>query len=397
MGRALDQLSEYAGRGVFFQLALRSIKLFELETQRIHFDTTTVTVTGEYAGSLRAPVITHGHNKDHKPHLKQLVFGLNVTADGAVPLSHLVSSGNRTDDTLHRGNFDALRDLLAKDDFIYVADSKLCTKENLKHIHDFGGKFVTVMPQTRKEDSGFRQRLRHKAGRWRHLLTVEVPGGGGRVETYGITVGPEKTEDGFRLLWIRSSAKAEQDRSGRQKRLAKAKAALRDLRDGLNQRQLKTQKQILHAVRKILKEHRCEEFLRVKLSWKVLTTTKRLRPGRPKAGDPRQWVSDTIYDFEVAEEAVRLRQEGNTDGVFPLVTNIPPREAKPVEILQMYRYQPHLERRFQNLKTEYALPPVYLKKPERVVGLTAGGPIGGPLTRDEPASEVVWRPSAGAS
>jgi len=369
MGRALDQLAEYAGRGVFFQLALRCIKLFELETRRIHFDTTTVTVTGEYAGSLREPVITHGHNKDYKPHLKQLVFGLNVTADGAVPLSHQVSSGNRTDDTFHRDNFDALRDLLAKDDFIYVADSKLCTKENLKHIHDFGGKFVTVMPQTRKEDTTFRQKLRHKAGRWRHMLTVEVPGGHGRVETYSITVGPEKTEDGFRLLWLRSSAKAELDRTGRQKRLEKAKAALRDLHEGLNQRQLKTEKQIRDAVRKILKEHSCEEFLRVKISSKVLTTTKRLRPGRPKPGDPREWVSEIVYDFEVAEQAVRLRQEGNTDGVFPLVTNIPPKEARAVEILQMYRYQPHLERRFQNLKTEYAVAPVYLKKPERVVGL----------------------------
>jgi transposase len=369
MGRALDQLAEYAGRGVFFQLALRCIKLFELETRRIHFDTTTVTVTGEYAGSLREPVITHGHNKDYKPHLKQLVFGLNVTADGAVPLSHQVSSGNRTDDTFHRDNFDALRDLLAKDDFIYVADSKLCTKENLKHIHDFGGKFVTVMPQTRKEDTTFRQKLRHKAGRWRHMLTVEVPGGHGRVETYSITVGPEKTEDGFRLLWLRSSAKAELDRTGRQKRLEKAKAALRDLHEGLNQRQLKTEKQIRDAVRKILKEHSCEEFLRVKISSKVLTTTKRLRPGRPKPGDPREWVSEIVYDLEVAEQAVRLRQEGNTDGVFPLVTNIPPKEARAVEILQMYRYQPHLERRFQNLKTEYAVAPVYLKKPERVVGL----------------------------
>ncbi len=198
MGRALDQLSEYAGRGVFFQLALRCIKLFELETRRIHFDTTTVTVTGEYAESIREPVITHGHNKDHKPHLKQLVFGLNVTADGAVPLSHQVSSGNRTDDTFHRDNFDALRDLLAKHDFIYVADSNLCTKENLKHIHDFGGKFVTVLPQTHKEDAAFRQKLRRKAGRWRHILTVEVPGGHGQVETYSITLGPERTEDGFR-------------------------------------------------------------------------------------------------------------------------------------------------------------------------------------------------------
>src|SRR6266511_3488038 len=78
MARALDQLAEYGGRGVFFQLALRSIKLFGLK-------------------------------KDHRPDLKQIVFGVNVTSDGAVPLSHGIFSGNRTDDTLHQGNLDSLR------------------------------------------------------------------------------------------------------------------------------------------------------------------------------------------------------------------------------------------------------------------------------------------------
>ena len=123
IARALDQLAEYGGRGVFFQLALRSIKLFGLKTDRVHFDTTSVTFSGEYKSSSggQDPKITRGHNKDGHPKLKQLVFGLNVTSDGAVPLSHGVFSGNRNDDTLHRDNFDGLRDLLAKDDFIYVA------------------------------------------------------------------------------------------------------------------------------------------------------------------------------------------------------------------------------------------------------------------------------------
>lgn len=123
MARALDQLAEYGGRGVFFELALRSIELFGLKTDRVHFDTTSVTFSGEYKGSGAAQEakITRGHNKDGRPNLKQLVFGLNVTSDGAVPLSHGVFSGNRNDDTLHRDNVDGLRDLLDKDDFIYVA------------------------------------------------------------------------------------------------------------------------------------------------------------------------------------------------------------------------------------------------------------------------------------
>ena len=133
VGRALEQLAEFGGRGVFFQLALRAIKLYRIETQRIHFDTTTVTFSGEYQGSKTEPRITHGHNKDHRPDLKQLLFGLNVTSDGAVPVLHGVWSGNQSDDTLHRGNFDALRDLLQKSDFVYVADCKLCNDDAMNH------------------------------------------------------------------------------------------------------------------------------------------------------------------------------------------------------------------------------------------------------------------------
>jgi len=370
VARALDQLSEYGGRGVFFQLALRSIKLFGLKTDRIHFDTTTITFFGDYQSSSQEPRITHGHNKDHRPDLKQLVFGVNVTSDGAVPLSHGVFSGNRTDDSLHRDNLDNLRDLLAKDDFIYVADCKLCTKKNLAYLESFGGKFVTVLPRSRKEDMDFREKLRHKAARWRIILTVERPDRPQRIDTYDTTsMGPDQSEDGFRLIWIRSSAKAEDDRQSRDARIVKAKAALKDLSEGLNKRELKTRKQIRAASRKILRECQCEEFLRVDLKSTLVTSARRLRPGRPKAGDPYKRVSKTLYEIKVSENGLRLRQEANTDGVFPLITNLPAEKKKAIEVLQIYRYQPYLERRFENLKTEYAVTPIYIKNPQRVVGL----------------------------
>lgn len=370
MGRALEQLAEFGGRGVFFQLALRAIKLFRLQTRRIHFDTTSVTFCGEYSGSVREPRITHGHNKDHRPDLKQLVFGLNVTSDGAVPLLHGVWSGNQSDDTLHRGNVDALRDLLLKNDFIYVADCKLASKENLLHIHSFGGFFVTVLPRTRKEDSTFRTALRRKAARWRHILTVHNEGAEYAHERYfWTTEGPPQSEEGFRILWIKSSAKADQDKQNREKKLSKAKAELQELRGRLNERELKTGTKIRRAIRKILKAHGCEDFLDVRLSSEIRTKTKRLRPGRPRRGDGFQYVSDTLYDFTVKEQRVALRKEANTDGVFPLVTNLPEEGNKTLDVLQIYRYQPYLERRFENLKTEYAIAPVYLKKSQRVIGL----------------------------
>jgi transposase len=216
IARALDALASERGRNVFFRLALRIIKDFTLETRRIHFDTTTVTFSGQYATSCVEPRITFGYNKDHRPDLKQLVFGLNVTADGAVPLLHHVWSGNRTDDSVHRRNTDDLRQLLGRDDFIYVADGKLCTADNLQAIADYGGQFVTVLPRTRREDVRFRQTLRERPARWKTVLTIpnrrrhhEPP------DVYSTCAGAAATDDGYRLIWVRSSQKAKLDAQAR--------------------------------------------------------------------------------------------------------------------------------------------------------------------------------------
>ena len=367
MGRALEQLAKYGGRGVFFELALRSIEQFKLETSRVHFDTTSISFQGEYQASKKSPRICKGHSKDHRPDLKQLVFGLNVTSDGAVPLSHQVYSGNQTDDTVHRDNLDALRDLLDRDDFVYVADSKLCTRDNLKHIVDFGGKFVTVMPRIWKQSSDFRERLRKKAARWRTILTVESSRHGAGLETYSTCRGPTKTEDGFRIIWIKSSQKARSDREAREKRLEKAIAALKDLSGRINRRNLKTQKQIRAAIDGILKRYNCEDFVRVTLTPTVITQYKRTRLGRPSPGDPKVRVSKTEYSLEVSRDAVRIRKERNTDGVYPLVTNLSSKYGA-ARVVQVYRYQPYLEQRFQNLKSRYSVAPVYLKSPKRIVG-----------------------------
>ncbi len=53
VARALDALTSERGRSIWFRLALRIIKQFELDTRRFHHDTTTVTFHGAYATSSR--------------------------------------------------------------------------------------------------------------------------------------------------------------------------------------------------------------------------------------------------------------------------------------------------------------------------------------------------------
>jgi hypothetical protein len=114
-----------------------------------------------------APAIVYGFSKDLRPDLKQLLFILSVTADG-VPASFRCTDGNTSDSVTHIETWETLRAVAGRADFLYVADSKLCSYDNMQHIHRAGGRFVTVLPRSRQEDgwpaSGFRPTPRVATG-----------------------------------------------------------------------------------------------------------------------------------------------------------------------------------------------------------------------------------------
>lgn len=372
VARSLDALVSPRARSLFFQLALHIIERFELDTQRIHHDTTTVTFHGQYKTSIREPRISRGINKDHRPDLKQLVFGLNVTADGAVPISHDVYSGNRTDDTVHRSNVDRLRQILRRTDFIYVADSKLATRKNLAHVAKYGGKFVTVLPRTRAEDQRFRKALCEGAPvRWRRLLEMENKRRkSDPPEVYSSTAdGPAETSEGYRIVWIRSSQKMQLDALAREASLEKAEAELLDLDARLNRGKLRKRGSIDRKVKEILRQHRCQHLLQVRTASQTHIRTKRLRRGRPRKDDPVKEIRTRLYHLEVRRNQEALRAEARTDGVFPLATNLQSKETPKKEVLLVYKFQPYVEKRHALFKSELEVAPVYLKKPRRAAGL----------------------------
>ena len=371
MARSLEALASSRARSLFFRLALHVIKAFQLDTSRIHQDTTTVTFHGRYDGSVLAPRITHGLNKDHRPDLKQLVFGLNVTGDGAVPIAHEVYSGNRTDDTIHTSNLATLRSYLNRHDFIYVADSKLCTQKNLKDITDHGGKFVTVLPRTRREDIGFRADLRHGAlpVRWRKLLERPNSRCQRVIDTYWTTAdGPQQSEEGYRIIWCRSSQKIEFDAQARVSALERAEEELAALANSLPRDRRASASAIKKKAQAILRQARCEGLITIQVSVQTVVSTKRLRPGRPAKDDPVQQVSTKVLQLAFARDDTAIREQARTDGVFPLLTNLDKTHAKK-DVLLIYKYQPYVEKRHALFKSELGIAPVYLKKPRRAAGL----------------------------
>ena len=367
VGQALERFYRGRHKDVFFHLALRAIKTFGLHCGQIHQDTTTVTFSGQYTGWHALELLTQGHNKDHRPDLKQLVLGLSVTADGSVPLVHKIYSGNQTDDRLHLENHQRLRRLLQRADFIYVADCKLATEENLGRIAGFGGRFVSVMPRTRKEDNLFRQQVRQGQVQWVHLLSRKNnrrPDS--KIDRYYLAQGQHQAGV-YRLLWIRSTQKAEQDAQSRTRRINQTLEDFRQLQTRLNTYYLKSQPAIEQALEKILRAHQTQDWMAYEIEVHRQYQKRFSKRGRPKASQQGESHWQPYFSISLTVDRQALQQEALTDGVFPLITNLEATTHPAKRVLEIYKFQPFLEKRHSQLKTWQELTPVLLKKDERVV------------------------------
>ena len=199
---------------------------FQVSLDELHNDSTTISFYGAYdnasqeepRGTEQRLAVLFGHSKDRRPDLKQLLYILTVTEDGGVPVYFTSASGNVTDDTTHRETWDLLRQLVGRPDFLYVADCKLATRENLQYIHNQGGRFVTILPRTRREDT----RVSPAVGgptpmRWSGTIcttcwtTMAEP----IVDRLRVCAEPALSSEGFRLLWFHSTRKVQRDAMSR--------------------------------------------------------------------------------------------------------------------------------------------------------------------------------------
>jgi transposase len=380
LGRCLDRLFAGLDRSLIMELVKHVIGHFGLSLDELHNDSTTVTFHGAYDDALvpgrrqGLPTlgITWGHNKDHRPDLKQLLYILTVTDDGGVPVYFTTASGNTTDDRTHLGTWELLRELTGRVDFLYVADCKLASSENLQAIDRRGGRFITVLPRTRREDKQFRQRLQDETNaiRWTDLYQV-VNDDGQIIDHLRVTSESFRTSDGFRLLWFDSLRKSQQDAATRIRQLDKLQQELDDLQHRLQspKTRLRTRPKVEEALEKVLAASTARDFVHVEIQEEERETFKQTSRGRPSKNTQYIRHVETRYRLVVKPNTAAVMKATQSDGKFPLVTN--QEEMSADEILEAYKRQPLVEKRFSQFKNDFQVAPVYLKSVSRIQALLA--------------------------
>lgn len=373
VGRMLDRLFDCDRASLLTEVVVSMIREFDLDLSRFHNDSTTVTFHGAYPsatgaarGGKSTPAIVHGFNKDHRPDLKQLLFILTVSADGAVPIAYRSADGNTVDDVTHIETWDSLVALVGSPNFVYVADSKLCSAEAMGHIAARHGRFVTIIPHGRREDTWFREFAQHHVPAWHEAHRHAGARLGEPDEVWRTFVAPLPSAEGYRVIWVHSTSKAARDANTRQAKVEAGLTAIEAVGERLAspKSRLRTKVAAEEVATAALAAVGATRFVGFVVREEQRETFAQERRGRPGADTRYRKRVKSVFSIEATTKADVIAYDAATDGCFPLVSNAD--EASPAEVLEFYRYQPNLERRNHMLKGPQAIAPVFIEHPHRI-------------------------------
>jgi transposase len=365
LGRTLDWLYEHDVTTLFAGLALQARRRFGIAAQRLHIDTTSFSVCGDYAsqeeGEPVALAITYGYSRDHRADLKQWMLALATTHDGDLPIFLRPLDGNSSDKERLSA---AVKEVMAQlrehlpeeqEQRIAVFDSGGYSEANMKSYNEAKIDWISRVPET---STAAKTALEEKHEQWQPLSD-----GSGEyvVRTMELPQGKE------RWVIVRTHAQVQ--------------AAKEQMESKVKKTQQEWEKRLWHLSKQafgcqIDAQNAWEKALKGKPSWVIATFTlteqkqyeQRGRPKKEATPDQTRWYLVPKLEVDQQEVAVVARKKA----AFIVATNIlDEQRLSHEEVISTYKEQGGVERGFRFLKDPFFLASsVFVKKPERVIALS---------------------------
>lgn len=369
LARALDKLFEAGPKQVFAAVAARAVLVEKVDRHRLHWDSTTRSVYGEYQGDTGPLKVTHGYSKDHRPDLRQFLIDLLCTREG-IPVAGEVQNGNHSDKVGNAKAIDALVAALEPEELqklLYVADSALCTGPNLAKMRQAKLRFTTRLPETFGAAAQVKKQA-WAADEWTDQGRLSPESGSASYRTSEQVV--EIDEHQYRAIVVQSDHLDQR----KQKTLARLMA---DQRKRVEKAAAELQAQTFYceddaetaAGRWLMAEE--DGLIPVKAEAKPEERTlPRPRRGRPRAGEAAPTRQVYRVHCVIGEpNPERLEQWRQRENYFVLLTNVGPNELPAREALLEYKFQTAVETRFKFLKDPVYMDAVYVHRRDRLESL----------------------------
>lgn len=353
LGRALDAIFPHL-ETLKRSVAWAAIDTFGIDTSQFHWDFTSLSVFGAYEDqSGEGPAVTYGHSKAHRPDLKQIMIGTGVTADGAVPLYHTAEDGSTAEVARAVGAMESLKQVARRDDLLLVGDTKLISIKNILAAGKVGVHFCAPAPASTDLREAFGQipraefqPLTYTSGRENSKPADERAVFLGAERSWTLADRKSKESVTVRRLFVISSEEQVACRKNRTRQMEKAEAVLRKVERNLGTHWYDTPEKVRLKVEEALKDCRVRPFYQTEIG---------------------QGTDKPTFRWNRDQEAIAHAEA--LDGFYVLVTNLSAAEYDPSQVLQLYKGQHRVERRFHDSKGPLAVSPLFLKNNERIAAL----------------------------
>lgn len=365
-GGFLDLFHEAGCRKIFSQIAAHAITVYGLQIKNINFDTTSKVMWGNYEtpeGTIGVIEMDFGHSKDKRPDKKQIKYGIGC-ANGIV-VDAIVLSGNKDDKTYNKETLERLDETLFnlnvnKDDFYYIADSALFSKDNLESAKSKHIKLITRMPDNVLIAQEAIAELAQKIPELDPIILKNVKGD---VNYRLIEKNSEYNGIPLKLAVCYSENLKQSKEKTMLKAVSKEAEKISKLQKTLSSREYACEKDAEIEIEKIMtKDVR-------KLSYHDISITikskERRKPGRPSKHNTDS-AKEYIYFLEIQSVPNKdlIEQAIVKDCCFVLCSNDLSLSGE--DMLKEYKTQDSVEKKFQQLKSPQFVNSIYLESPERI-------------------------------
>ncbi len=380
--RALDAVFPVLDK-VQGTLAWRAMEDFSIDPSWIHWDMTSFVFEGDYADEeqdAQAPRVGLGKSKDRDAGLrrKQMQVGYALASDAKVPFWHRAFSGNAAEVSEVSGVMQSLLEVVRRNKFTLIGDSKLISQANLEAA--FGHGICFVAPESRNRFSEW-EFFQHRSEQgWEPWVVPqrtsrEEPEPNTAPKTASKTRRASRTKRsstiylGFetqewkqfndelqrlRRLYIVSSEERRATRKNRKRQLRRFWEGVVKAQKNLGKYSYTTPTQVRGHIERLIGKTDLQDVIQYRVS------------GRQQ--DHRQ--REIATDLEISFDREAYKRKRQTDGVYTLLTNLP-LEHSGQTILLRYKRQFLSERRFADLKGPLRLRPLFLKKNRRLTALVS--------------------------
>jgi len=387
LGRALDAFFT-ARHSIQAAVAAEALRLAELDSQRLHFDTTHLIFYGAYEASQPRPEdtpwppqpdtqvppahITHGYAADEK----LIHVGITAAVDelGALPILGQCLDGNLTNHTAIEQQTEWLFDLgLLREGSLLISDRGTFSVEHVARLHRHGcaalcsvpwadyqalynehaarlrwrrASFLSIEQQRRRDTDSLLPREYYELAVLRHTLTD-----------------PQTNEAiPCRVLFVYSSADEAVCRRTREQDIQRLQAGLEQIAATVARGHARTtEASITRRVVELFGHRAAARFFH----WQLVPLTAEEQAALPPPGRGCRrppWRFTFTFDAAAAEAAAAY------DGLSALVTTAP-RSASADTLFGQFKEQNYVELSHHQWKTPLQVRPVFLKSPKRVEAL----------------------------